>query len=59
MGEDPFDGFNVEKFFHDMDLYITIETMETETMATCVNHPDKSAGLVCMKYQINFCEPKA
>jgi hypothetical protein len=39
-----------------MDLYIIIETMETETMATCVNHADESAGLVCMKYQIHFCE---
>ena len=24
-------------------------------MATCVNHPDLSAGLVCMKYQIHCC----
>ena len=33
-----------------------MQPMETETMETCVNHPDESAGLVCMKYQIHFCE---
>lgn len=25
-------------------------------MATCVNHPDRDAELVCMKYQIHLCE---
>ena len=25
-------------------------------MDVCVNHPDKPAGLVCMKYQIHVCE---
>ena len=24
-------------------------------MNVCVNHPDKTAGLVCMKYQIHVC----
>jgi hypothetical protein len=36
--------------------YIIMEPTETETMATCVNHPDKPTGLVCMKYQIHVCE---
>jgi len=36
--------------------YIIMEPTETETMATCVNHPEKPAGLVCMKYQIHVCE---
>lgn len=30
--------------------------METEPIETCVNHPDKPAGLVGMKYQVHFCE---
>jgi len=30
--------------------------METETMECCVNHPDKPAELVCMKYQTRFCD---
>lgn len=33
-----------------------MDIMETETMECCVNHPDRAAGLVCMKYQDHFCE---
>jgi len=25
-------------------------------MPVCVNHADKTADLVCMKYQVHFCE---
>lgn len=30
--------------------------METEPRAVCINHLDKTAELVCMKYQTHFCE---
>ena len=60
MGQDPIDGIYVEKLFHDISLFFfyhtTIGPMETESMKACVNHPDKPAGLVCMKCQIHLCE---
>ena len=33
-----------------------MDLMETETIETCVNHPGKKADLMCMKYQVHFCE---
>ena len=33
-----------------------MDLMETETIAVCVNHPEKTADLVCLKYQLHFCE---
>ena len=33
-----------------------MEPTETEPMDVCVNHPDKPAAMVCMKYQIHVCE---
>ena len=30
--------------------------METGTMETCINHPDRAASLVCMKYHTPLCE---
>ena len=33
-----------------------MDTMEIEPKDVCVDHPDKTAGLVCMKYQVCFCE---
>ena len=33
-----------------------MDLMETETIVVCVNHPEKAADLVCMKYQVHFCE---